>query len=58
MAVRVEIPREYVTRAFEAAISSLKRSEGKYGINPLVQEMIRKDIALYNNAMINMSEVK
>lgn len=57
MALRVDLNKLYAVRAFEAAIASLKRSEGK-GLNPAMLELIQKDIALYQNAINTITDTK
>lgn len=57
MAIRIDIERSYIKRALEQAIASLKRAENK-DINPMMKEIIQKDITMYQNAINTMTDIK
>lgn len=58
MAVKVDLPKNTVVGALDAAKASLKRAAGKSGINPLMLELIEKDIAQISRAIDTIAEVK
>lgn len=57
MAIRVEIERQYIERAFEAVIASLMRSKTS-AKNPLFVPIIEGDLKKYTDAKNSMSEIK
>lgn len=57
MAIRIDINREYLVRALEASIASLKRSTVKQP-NTMIIKIIEQDIAIYQNAMNTLQDVK
>lgn len=57
MATRVDLHRKIVEDALESAVSSLKRSKGKQ-VNPLIQELLDKDILALTTAIRTLTEVK
>lgn len=57
MAVRIELHKNYVQQALEAAIASLKRSTTKQ-LNPAMKDLIDKDIAAISHALNTITEVK
>lgn len=58
MAVRVDLNKNQIASMITAAIASLKRATNKTGINPMMTDLINKDIAAYQNALNTMSEIK
>lgn len=57
MATRVDIPKQIVKDALEAAIASLKRSAAKQH-NPLITELLEKDIATLQIGVNTLQDVK
>jgi len=57
VATRIDLPKEAVRHAIELKVGSLKRAE-KTQTNPLMRELIQKDIALYMVAMNTITETK
>lgn len=57
MAIRIELDKTYVKQALEAALASLKRSKDKH-LNPMMRELVEKDIAMLANAINTITEVK
>lgn len=57
MAQRVDLEKSYTQRAIDGVIQSLKRSAVKEA-NPLIKELIEKDIAIYTKARDTLTDVK
>jgi len=57
MATRIDLPKEALKHALELKVGSLKRAV-KTTPNPLMKELIEKDIALYTVAMNTITETK
>lgn len=57
MATRVDLPKEAVQHAFTLKIGSLQRA-AKTQTNPMMKELIQKDIALYTVAMNTLTDAK
>jgi hypothetical protein len=58
MALRIDLDRFHLEGALQQAIASLKRAEHKTGINPLMLDIIRQDIAKLVKAMHTITEIK
>lgn len=58
MAWRIELDRRLLEQALDQAIGSLKRSTNKHGINPLMMDIIKKDIGELEVAKAKLTEVK
>lgn len=58
MAQRVDLDKQYIIRAFEACIASLKRSKNANNVNVRMLPIIDEDIKLYQNAINTLADSK
>lgn len=56
--VQLDLNIDYLKRAIEMAIASLKRSHTKTGINPAMRQLIDQDIAEYQKALASIKPAK
>lgn len=57
MAIRVDLPRNYLERALEQAIASLRRQVTGKQLNPLMADICKQDLTLYEHAKATMTEI-
>lgn len=57
MATRVELPKQMIVDAIEKKLASCKRAQNT-ATNPLIKELMNKEIAEYTHSLATMSETK
>lgn len=58
MATRIDLPQAMVKSAFAKQIAALERAAKNPSVNPLIREILEKDILTVQTALKSLSEVK